>query len=54
LSLFKGLWADVTEMAVTTTSVVEHFYAVEDVGTSLIAGSVDLFSYSFLFQAADE
>jgi len=25
----------------TTASIVEHFYVIEDVGTSLIAGSVD-------------
>ena len=38
----------------TMASIVEHFYVVEDIGTSLIPRSVDLFSYAFLFQAAEE
>jgi hypothetical protein len=35
-------------------SIVEHFYVIEDIGTSLIPGSVDLFSYPFLFWATEK
>ncbi len=52
--LFKRLWADVAEMAMTTTSIVEHFYVVEDVGAGLIASPIYLFLDAFLFQAAEE
>ena len=32
----------------TKASIAEHFYVVEDIGASLVAGSIDLFSYPFL------
>jgi hypothetical protein len=41
-------------MAVSSLSIVEHFYAVEDVGAGPIASPIDLFLDSLLFQAAEE
>lgn len=49
---FKGLGADVTEMAVTTGFIVKDFDVVEDVGPGEISGFIDPLANPFFLQAA--
>ena len=41
-------------MAVPAGSIIKHLDAVEDVSASELAGFVDAFSNTFLFQTAEE
>ncbi len=52
--MFKCLWTDPAEMAVSAGAIVKHFDVVEDMGPGHITGLVYPPLDAFLFQTAEE
>jgi len=51
---FERLGTDLTQMAVSSRSIIKDLDVIEDIGTGELTGFVDTFADSFLFQATEE
>ena len=48
--MFKGLWADVTEVAMISSSIIERFDVIKNIYLGQFSGFVDSFADVFFFK----